>query len=142
MIEIISDKKILRITAFERENTPNAPAYDWIKTYVEYHLPELNVQYQASFNVGELSELKDNLIALHTHLINEDAHTDVIFESTENQLNLVFTPSSFGHGALMSLTLRPENPAESVVISDCLGLDESYFPALIAGLEEIINLQR
>ncbi|MGU7801910.1 WapI family immunity protein, partial [Escherichia coli] len=60
----------------------------------------------------------------------------------ENQLNLVFTPSSFGHGALMSLTLRPENPAESVVISDCLGLDESYFPALIAGLEEIINLQR
>lgn len=82
MIEIISDKKILRISAFERENTPNAPAYDWIKTYVEYRLPELNVQYQASFNVGELSELKDKLIALHTHLINENAHTDVIFEST------------------------------------------------------------
>lgn len=52
MIEIISDRKILRISPFGRDNTPDIPEYDWIHTYVEYELPELKTQYQASFNVG------------------------------------------------------------------------------------------
>lgn len=139
MVEIVNDRKTLRVTPFDRENTPDAPEYDWIKTYVEYELPELKAQYQASFNVGELNTLKEELRNLHANLVNGGKAKEVVFDSTENQLNLVFTQSSFGHGVLLTITLRPENPAESVVISDSLVIDESYFPALFAGLEEIIN---
>ncbi|HEI8865253.1 TPA: hypothetical protein SLG40_000711 [Serratia odorifera] len=139
MIEIVNDRKILRVTPFERENTPDIPQYDWIQTYVEYELPELKAQYQASFNVGELNILKNKLTELHINLVNGGKAQEVVFDSTENQLNLIFTPSSSGQGVLLTLTLRPENPAESVVISDSLGMDESYFPALISGLDEIIN---
>ncbi|CAE1144789.1 WapI family immunity protein [Serratia rhizosphaerae] len=139
MIEIVNDRKILRVTPFERENTPDIPQYDWIQTYVEYELPELKAQYQASFNVGELNILKNKLTELHINLVNGGKAQEVVFDSTENQLNLIFTPSPSGQGVLLTLTLRPENPAESVVISDSLGMDESYFPALISGLDEIIN---
>lgn len=139
MIEIINDKKILRVTPFERENTPDIPEYDWIQTYVEYVMPELKAQYQASFNVGELNTLKNKLTELHINLVNGGKAQEVVFNSTENQLNLVFSPSSSGQSVLLTLTLRPENPAESVVVSDSLGMDESYFPALLSGLGEIIN---
>ena len=63
----------------------------------------------------------------------------LIFVSRVYELNLVFSPSSTGRGVLLTLTLRPENPAESVVVSDSLGMDESYFPAILSGLDEIIN---
>lgn len=139
MIEIINSKKILRVTPFERENTPEIPEYDWIQTYVEYELPELKAQYQASFNVGELNTLKNKLIELHINLVNSGKPQEVVFDSTENQLNLIFSPLSSGQGVLLTLTLRPENPAESVVVSDSMGMDESYFPALLFGLDEIIN---
>lgn len=139
MIEIVNDRKTLRVTPFERENTPDVPQYDWIQTYVEYDLPELQAQYRASFNVGELSALKDKLTALHISLVKGGKPQEVVFDSTENQLNLIFSPSSFGRGVLLTLTLRPENPAESVVVSDSLHINESYFPALLSGLDAIIN---
>ncbi|MEX9251227.1 WapI family immunity protein [Pseudenterobacter timonensis] len=139
MIEIISDRKSLRVTPFERDNTPDIPEYDWIQTYVEYELPELKTQYRASFNVGELNALKDKLKELHGSLVNDGKAREVIFDSTENQLNMVFSPSLTGRGVLLTLTLRPENPAESVVVSDTLGIDESYFPAILSGLDEILH---
>jgi hypothetical protein len=71
--------------------------------------------------------------------VNDGIAQEVVFNSTENQLNLIFSPSSFGQGVLLTLTLRPENTAESVVVSDSLGIDESYFPAILSGLEEIIH---
>lgn len=139
MIEIISDRKSLRVTPFERDNMPDIPEYDWIHTYVEYELPELKTQYRASFNVGELNALKDKLRELHRSLVNDGKVREVIFDSTENQLNMVFSPSLTGRGVLLTLTLRPENPAESVVVSDTLGIDESYFPAILSGLDEILH---
>lgn len=139
MIEIISDRKSLRVTPFERDNTPDIPEYGWIQTYVEYELPELKTQYRASFNVGELNALKDKLKELHGSLVNDGKAREVIFDSTENQLNMVFSPSLTGRGVLLTLTLRPENPAESVVVSDTLGIDESYFPAILSGLDEILQ---
>ncbi|MCK1069423.1 hypothetical protein OCJ35_02930 [Pluralibacter gergoviae] len=138
MIEIINDKKILRVTPFQRANTPGIPDYDWIQTYVEYVIPELKAQYQASLNVGELNIPKNKLTELHTDLVNGGAAREVVFDSTENQLNLIFSPLSSGC-SLLTLTLRPENPAESVVVSDSLVMDESYFPALLSGISEIIN---
>lgn len=139
MIEIISDRKSLRVTPFERDNMPDIPEYDWIHTYVEYELPELKTQYRASFNVGELNALKDKLRELHRSLVNDGKVREVIFDSTENQLNMVFSPSLTGRGVLLTLALRPENPAESVVVSDTLGIDESYFPAILSGLDEILH---
>lgn len=141
MIEIFSGTRTLRISPFARENTPEAPPYDRITTYIEYQLPELKTQYQTSFLAGELIDLKESLRALHTSLINNNAHPGIIFDSTENQLNIHFLPVTSGGAVGLELTLRPENPAESVVVTDYFGIDESYFPALLAGLDEMINWQ-
>ncbi|AVR01383.1 WapI family immunity protein [Pluralibacter gergoviae] len=138
MIEIIKDKKILRITPFQRENTPDIPESDWIQVYVEYMLPEIKIQYQASFTAGELNLLKNNLTGLYMNLVKGKIANEIVFDSMENQLNLIFSPS-LRKGVLLTLTLRPENSAESIIVSDCLGMDESYFPALLSGLNEIIN---
>ncbi|HCW99663.1 MULTISPECIES: WapI family immunity protein [Pantoea] len=140
MIEIVSGSRTLRLSPFERQNTPDAPAYDWISTYVEYQLPELKTQYQASFCAGELIDLRKNIASLYQGLINGSKLPDVVFDSTENQLNLRFIPVPY-NSIVVELTLRPENPAESVIIKDSFGIDQSYFPALLSGLDEMINWQ-
>ena len=140
MIEIVSGARILRVSPFERQNTPEAPEYDWIRTYIEYNLPELNTQYQASFNSGELTELKQKINHMYQSLLKGIKPCDVNFDSMENQLNIHFIPMA-DNSVAVELTLRPENPAESVIIKDFFGIDESYFPALLSGLEEMINWQ-
>ncbi|AXF75835.1 hypothetical protein LU604_12520 [Erwinia tracheiphila] len=140
MIEIVSGARILRVSPFERQNTPEAPEYDWIRTYIEYNLPELNTQYQASFNSGELTDLKQKINYMHQSLLNGIKPSDVNFDSMENQLNIHFIPMT-DNSVAVELTLRPENPAESVIIKDFFGIDESYFPALLSGLDEMINWQ-
>jgi len=140
MIEIVSGSRTLRLSPFERQNTPDAPAYDWISTYVEYQLPELKTQYQASFCAGELIDLRKNIASLYQGLIDGSKLPDVVFDSTENQLNLRFIPVPY-NSIVVELTLRPENPAESVIIKDSFGIDQSYFPALLSGLDEMINWQ-
>lgn len=140
MIEIVSGSRILRLSPFERQNTPDAPKYDWIRTYVEYQLPELQTQYQASFCVGELTDFRRNIASVYQGLIDGSRPPEVIFDSTENQLNLRFFPMS-GNSVAVDLILRPENPAESVIVKDSFGIDQSYFPALLSGLDEMINWQ-
>ena len=140
MIEIVSGARILRVSPFERQNTPEAPEYDWIRTYIEYNLPELNTQYQASFNSGELTELKQKINHMYQSLLKGIKPCDVNFDSMENQLNIHFIPMA-DNSVAVELTLRPENPAESVIIKDFFGIDESYFPALLSGLVEMINWQ-
>lgn len=140
MIEIVSGSRTLRLSPFERQNTPDAPAYDWISTYVEYQLPELKTQYQASFCAGELIDFRKNIASLYQGLIDGSKLPDVVFDSTENQLNLRFIPVPY-NSIVVELTLRPENPAESVIIKDSFGIDQSYFPALLSGLDEMINWQ-
>ncbi|MGB8664450.1 MAG: hypothetical protein WCD24_06755 [Serratia inhibens] len=140
MIDIISGSRTLRVSPFERQNTPEAPAYDWIRTYVEYSLPELKAQYQASFSVGELIDFRRGVVSIYQDLVGGHKPHDVVFDSTENQLNLHFIPMP-DNSIAVELTLRPENPAESVIIKDSFGIDESYFPALLSGLDEMINWQ-
>lgn len=140
MIEIVSGSRILRLSPFERQNTPDAPKYDWIRTYVEYQLPELQTQYQPSFCVGELTDFRRNMVSFYRGLIDGSRPPEVIFKSTENQLNLHFVPMP-GNSVAVDLTLRPENPAESVIVKDSFGIDQSYFPALLSGLDEMINWQ-
>lgn len=140
MIEITSSSTTFRLSPYERENTPEAPAYDWIGTYVEYALPQLQTQFKASFNVGELQKLKCQLESLYNSLLNGQKHRNIVFDSTENQVNLRFIQELPNHVSV-ELTLRPESPADSVVVIDSLGIDESYFPALLSGLDEMINWQ-
>ncbi|ORM57820.1 hypothetical protein PRCB_04075 [Pantoea rodasii] len=138
MIEIVSGARILRLSPFERENTPDTPEYDWINTYIEYQLPELKTQFQASFTAGELADLKSDLSAMYQCLLDETDHQDIVFESMENQLNIHFINILHGSVAI-ELTLRPENSAESVIVKDSFGIDQSYFPALLSGLDEMIH---
>ena len=139
MIELISGNKTLRISAFERENTPDVPAYDWINSYIEFTLPELKTQYTTAFNVGELTELKKQINSLYLALLNGDKHENIIFDSAENQLNIRFIKMDDDENVAVDITLRPENPADSVIVKDTFVIDQSYFPAFMSGLDEMIN---
>lgn len=141
MIKIQSGARVLSITPYERENTPEAPPYDWIRTYIKFSLPELKTQYATSFTVGELMDLKHGLSSLYDSLIKGTSHAGVQFDSLENQININFLKVGLRGDNAIELTMRPEKNADSVIIKDFFGLDESYFPALISGLTEMINWQ-
>lgn len=105
---------------------------------MEYVLPQLQTQFKASFNVGELVDLKSQLESLYNSLQDIEKHRDIIFYSTENQVNLRFIQALPNH-VRVEITLRSESPADSVIVTDSFGIDESYFPALLCGLDEMIN---
>lgn len=139
MLEIISGARTLRITPFERECTPEEPMYDWIKVYVEFTLPELKSNFQAALTIGELLELKKGINLFYECLLNDSQPKDIIFESLENQVNLHIKHLEKNNGILVDIILRPEPHAESLKIIDSFGIDESYFPLLLLGINEAIE---
>ncbi|UIA86306.1 hypothetical protein LU631_14885 [Erwinia tracheiphila] len=52
---------------------------------------------------------------------------------------LEFHKTEFGEAVVVNLLLRPEDNADSAEVKDFFCIDESYFPALLSGLDEMIN---
>lgn len=141
MIDIASGVRQFKLMPYERLPTPEEPLYDWINVWVEFSLPVLNTKFSTSFTIVELKRLKEQLQTLYDSLITQQKNPDVIFDSREGQVKLIFNKTEFGEVVAINLTLRPEDNADSVEIKDFFGIDESYFPALLSGLDEMINWQ-
>lgn len=141
MIDINVGTLKFQLSPYEREYGEEDLFDDWIKTFVEYKLPELTVQYSAAFTVSELVDLKNKIKALYEDLLKQEPHSDISFESIERHISLQIRQVGHLDSAEVNIVLRPENSAESVKVIDTFYLDQSYFPGLLAGLDEMINWQ-
>lgn len=114
------------------------PEYDWISVWIEFLLPGLQVKFKTQFTVYELGQLKDEITTLYKRVLSVRETPAVKFDALENTISLSFQKISPGYVAV-NLVLRPENSAESIRVSDTFYLDQSYFPGVLAGLDEMIN---
>lgn len=138
MIDIICGSRKLQITPYERQINPDY--YDLINVWVEFLLPELKTQFKAELNLFELLRLREGVANIYQNLLSSRESPAVYFKSDEKMLNIAFMKIHPEHVAV-HLVLMPENHTESVTPIDNFYLDQSYFPALLSGLDEIINWQ-
>lgn len=139
MIDILSGNQIFKLSPYQRIPEPKAPSYDRIMVWVEFSVPVLKTAFEAEFGAGELAKLRSELISLYQSLKTRTKHDDVIFSNLSKQVLITFHQSSESDTVGVDLVLRPEDHADSVTLSDFFGLDESYFPAIISGLNEMVN---
>ncbi|KYQ95931.1 hypothetical protein AWY96_21505 [Serratia plymuthica] len=138
MIELICGTRQLNITPYERESNPDDD--DWINVWIEFSVPELKTQFKTAFTVYELSQLKNGIANIYQSIISSSESSSVIFDSLENRINISLRRIYPEH-VEVNLVLRPEEHADSVKVTDTFYLDQSYFPALLSGLDEMINWQ-
>ena len=141
MVNINSGSRHLRLTPYERIEEPEEPSFDWINVWVEFSIPELKTEFKTAFTVSELKILKKELENLYQSLKAQRKNPNVLFNSLEKQVILNFRKPKFGDHIGIDLLIRPEDHADSVILKDFFGIDESYFPALLSGLDAMINWQ-
>ncbi len=138
MIDIICGSRQLKITPYERENNPDY--YDWINVWIEFSIPELKTQFKTAFTVYELIQLKSGIEYIYRNIISASELPTVNFDSLEKMI--IFSFKKIYPGQVeVNLVLRPEDHADSIRVNDTFYLDQSYFPALFSGLDEMINWQ-
>lgn len=138
MIELICGVRQLTLAPYARESNPDDD--DWINVWIEFSVPELKTQFKTAFTVYELIQLKNEITNIYQSIISSGESPPVNFVSLENRVNLSFMKNHPEH-VEVNLVLRPEDHADSVKVTDTFYLDQSYFPLLLTGLDEMINWQ-
>ncbi|QKJ87116.1 hypothetical protein PMPD1_2170 [Paramixta manurensis] len=139
MIDIAVGTLKFQLSPYERESSQEELSEDWIKTFVEYELPELSIQYSTAFSISELIDLKSEFHSLYESLITQKPHPGFYFDSVERHFSLQVKQVGHLDVAEVNIMMKPEDSADSVKITDTFYLDQSYFPALLSGLDEMIN---
>lgn len=145
MFDINNEEFTFAISPFERvvdnEIDLEYHRWDWIKSFVEFSVPGLKVQFQTKFTVGELQVLREQFSAHHNALIAEQEIKPFEFRSECHQLNMVIRKVASADGIIIEYDLRPESHADSVQVKGDFSLDESFFPDILKRLDEMITWQ-
>ncbi|WP_227509347.1 hypothetical protein [Klebsiella aerogenes] len=141
MIDIISGDRHLKLTPYERVTEPEIPSYSRIMVWVEFSIPALKTEFAAEFFVGQLEQFRNDTQNFHQALKNGGESKDINLTSAFEQVVLKFHQAHFAGAVGVSMELKPENHAESITLEGSLDIDESYFPDLISGLDDIFSWQ-
>ncbi|EFI9501310.1 hypothetical protein A8C96_000348 [Escherichia coli] len=129
------------MSPYERDYAEDDLSDDSIKTFVQYDLPVLTAKYCTSFTVPELIDLKEKIQSFYEGIIKLEPHPDILFDSLERHFSLHIRQVGRHDTAEVNIAMKPEDNADSVIVTDTFYLDQSYFPGLLSGLDEMINWQ-
>lgn len=141
MINITSGNRHLKLTPYERLTESEEPAYSRIMVWVEFSVPALKTEFAAEFFVGQLQQSRNDMYGFHQAIKNGMKFKDINLTSAFDQVALKFHQANFSGTVGVSMVLKPENQADSITLEDSFDTDESYFPGLLSGLDDIISWQ-
>ena len=141
MIDITSGDRHLKLTPYERLTEPEEPAYSRIMVWVEFSIPALKTEFAAEFFVGQLEQFRNDAHGFHQALKTRTKFKDINLTSAFEQVMLKLHQAHFAGAVGVSMVLKPENHADSITLDDSFDIDESYFPDLLSGLDDIISWQ-
>jgi len=141
MIDITSGSRHLKLTPYERLTEPEELAYSRIMVWVEFSLPALKTEFAAEFFFGQLQQSRDDMYDFYEGIKNGMKFKDINLISAFDQVALKFHQAHFAETVGVSMVLKPENHADSITLEDSFDIDESYFPGLLSGLDDIISWQ-
>ncbi|WP_313107027.1 hypothetical protein [Pseudescherichia vulneris] len=141
MIDITSGIRHFKLTPYERLTEPEEPAYSRIMVWVEFSVPALKTEFAAEFFVGQLEQSRKTMYDFYQAIKNGMKFKDINLTSVFDQVALKFHQAHFAETVGVSMVLKPENHADSITLEDSFDIDESYFPGLLSGLDDIISWQ-
>ncbi|PJD35117.1 hypothetical protein B9Q28_07020 [Enterobacter cloacae] len=109
--------------------------------WVEFSIPALKTAFAAEFFVGQLEQFRHDIHGFHQALKRGAKFKDINLTSAFEQVMLKFHQAHFAGAVGVSMVLKPENHADSITLEDSFDIDESYFPDLLSGLDDIISWQ-
>ncbi|MDF7658496.1 hypothetical protein PUG81_05910 [Erwiniaceae bacterium L1_54_6] len=143
MFDFRNEEFVFAVSPFERvvddEADPVNHLWDWIKSFVEFSVSGVKVQFQTEFTVGELRELHNQFSAHYKAVIAQQEIELFSFCSQLNQLNMVLRKVTDDDAVIVEYVLRPEQHADSVQIRGEFGINESDFPDILRRLDEMIT---
>ncbi|MGV2880098.1 WapI family immunity protein [Pantoea vagans] len=143
MFDIRDEKFVFAVSAFERvvdnEADPVNHHWDWIKSFVEFSVPGVKVQFQTEFSVGELKQLREQFSAYYQAVVAQKEIKNFEFHSELNQLDMLLRKATGDGVVVIAYVLRPEVHAESVEVNGEFAIDESYFSEILSRLDEMIE---
>jgi len=141
MIDITSGTRHLKLTPYERLTESEELAYSRIIVWVEFSVPALKTEFAAEFFVGQLEQSRKAMYDFYQAIKNGMKFKDINLTSAFDQVTLKFHHAHFAGTVGVSMVLKPENHADSITLEDSFDIDESYFPGLLSGLDDIISWQ-
>ncbi|MDO6408661.1 WapI family immunity protein [Pantoea phytobeneficialis] len=142
MFDIRNEEFVFAVSPFERvvddEADPVNHLWDWIKSFVEFSVSGVKVQFQTEFTVGELKVLREHFAAYYEAVKVQREIEPFNFRSDLNQLNMLLRKVKGDDIVMIEYVLRPEAHADSVQVKGELGINESYFPEILKRLDEMI----
>ncbi|WP_292992304.1 hypothetical protein [Pantoea sp.] len=143
MFDIRDEEFVFAVSPFERvvnnEIDPDNHHWDWIKSFVEFSVTGVKIQYQTEFTVGELKQLKEQFSAHYQTVVAQLEVQPFEFRSDLNQLNMLLRKVNGDDVVVIEYVLRPESHADSVQVKGEFVIDESYFPGILSRLDEMIE---
>ena len=109
--------------------------------WVEFSIPALKTEFAAEFFVGQLEQFRHDIHGFHQALKTGAKFKDINLTSAFEQVMLKLHQAHFAGAVGVSMVLKPENHADSITLEDSFDIDESYFPDLLSGLDDIISWQ-
>lgn len=141
MIDITSGTRHLKLTPYERLTESEELAYSRIMVWVEFSVPALKTEFAAEFFVGQLEQSRKAMCDFYQAIKNGMKFKDINLTSAFDQVALKFHQAHFAGTVGVSMVLKPENHADSITLEDSFDIDESYFPDLLSGLDDILSWQ-
>jgi hypothetical protein len=142
MFDFRNEEFVFAVSPFERvvddEADPVNHLWDWIKSFVEFSVSRVKVQFQTEFTVGELRELCNQFSAHYKAVVAQQEIASFNFRIQLNQLNMVLRKVTGDEVVIVEYVLRPEQHADSVQIKGEFGINESDFPEILRRLDEMI----
>lgn len=138
MIDITSGTRHLKLTPYERLTEPEEPAYSRIMVWIEFSVPALKTEFAAEFFVGQLQQSRNDMYDFYQAIKNGMKLKDINLTSAFDEIALKFHHAHFAGTVGVSMVLKPENNADSITLEDSFDIDESYFPGLLSGLDDMI----
>lgn len=143
MFDIRDEEFVFSVSPFERvvdnEVDPVNHHWDWIKSFVEFSVTGVKIQYQTEFTIGKLKQLKEQFAAHYQAVIGQLEIEPFEFRSDLNQLNMLLRKVKGDDVVVIEYVLRPEAHADSVQVKGGFAIDESYFSDILSRLDEMIE---
>ncbi|MFC0142370.1 hypothetical protein ACFFJN_20765 [Erwinia mallotivora] len=138
MFEIKNEATLFRLSFIERIEEPEEPQEDEIRCWLEIEGCGINLQCQCELTPCDLTSLKEMISGFYASLSRNESPEPVSFapriETFTCGFNAILGSDSVG----FTFSASPQ-VYDSWKLTGGIIIDQSYFPALIYGIESILT---
>ncbi len=138
MFEIKNENALFRLSFIERIEEPSNRRLDLVMCWLEVVDPYINLQCQCELTLFDLESLRDSLSKFYASINSGLRPLPFQFSPRVENFTIECLQVEGGDYVGLNFTIRP-HLSDGWTLNGGIALDQSYFPALIQGVESILT---